>query len=250
MYILTSIIYDESLAYRYGMKSFFFFLLTSLALAACVDTATSVTPADPDWLRLEIPSGGEARQVAGDLDGTLFVATTFEIYKTSNRGKSWELIRRRHYGPQGIILRHDTLWNVTNGGGTPQQKFVYDRYADYTVDGGKTWQKDMNPTELRLQINAASATDGTVYTIRENSTPKAEDPLSAYVNPADILRQTAEGTTLLALPFRHGINALHLDSRNRLYVAVYGTHVPETNRILSSLTESPAVVYVSRRPQS
>ncbi|MGF7216808.1 hypothetical protein GGR92_002975 [Spirosoma lacussanchae] len=231
------------------MRAFFFFLLISLALAACVDTDTSVTSADPDWLRLEIPSGGEARQVAGGLDSTLFVATTLEIYKTSNRGKSWELIRRRHHGPQGIILRQDTLWNVTNRGGPPQQTFVYDRYADYTVDGGKTWQKDKNPTELRLQINAASATNGTVYTIRENSTPKTEDPSSAYVNPAGILRQTAGQTTLLALPFRHGINALHLDSKSRLYVAVYGTHIPETNRILSSPTESPAVIYLSRRPQ-
>lgn len=82
--------------------------------------------------------GGQAMDIAGSIDSVLFVATIFNIYKTSDAGRSWERIRSDHVGPQGLYLRRDTLWRLTSGGGTPNVKMVSGRFADYTVDGGKT----------------------------------------------------------------------------------------------------------------
>ncbi len=230
------------------MKSFFSVVVVGLLVAACTQRDRSaVLPEDPNWIRLEAPTGGQAMDVAGSIDSVLFVATMFDIYKTSDAGKSWVRIRSDHVGPQGLYLRRDTLWRLTNRGGTPAVKTVSGRFAEYTADGGKTWKKDTNSVELQRQINSVKAPAGTVYTVKENATPIPNTIGSAYVNPSDINRRAENGNTqLVAFPYKHIITSLLLDSKSRLYVAVSGTHIVETNRIYSCPDDAPSVVYVSR----
>ncbi len=231
------------------MKPFLIALTSSLLLTACLNNDTKqVTPEDPDWIRLEAPTGGEAMDVAGNIDSTLFVATTFEVYKTTNRGSSWELIRKDNLGPHAVYVKRDTLWVLLGRGGTGEAHYVFGTFANYTVDGGKTWQKYQNRTELKKQINSVKAPDGTTYTIKQNVTPYSPGSSSGYLNPYDITKQTNGSSSLVSFPLKHGINALQLDASNRLYVAVYGSHVPETNRIYCCPRELPSIVYVSRRP--
>ncbi|PRY27397.1 hypothetical protein CLV58_13330 [Spirosoma oryzae] len=225
-------------------------VIVGLLVAACTKTDRSaIMPEDPNWIRLEAPAGGQAMDVAGSVDSVLFVATLFNIYKTSDAGRSWERIRSDHVGPQGLYLRRDTLWRLTNRGGTPTVKTVSGRFAYYTADGGKTWKQDINSVELQRQINSVTAPGGTVYTVKENTTPIPNNIGSAYVNPSDINRQAENGNSrLVAFPYKHIITSLLLDSKNRLYVAVSGTHIVETNRIYCCPDDSPSVVYVSRNP--
>lgn len=232
------------------IKSFFSAALVGLIVVACTKTDRSaVLPKDPNWIRLEAPTGGQAMDVAGSIDSVLFIATTYAIYKTSDAGRSWERIRSDHTGPQGLYLRRDTLWRLTSRGGTPAVKTISGRFAYYTVDGGKTWKQDTNSVELRRQINSVTAPEGTVYTVKENATPIPNTIGSAYVNPSDIERQAKHGNSrLVAFPYKHVITSLLLDSKNRLYVAVSGTHIVETNRIYCCPDDSPSVVYVSRNP--
>lgn len=227
------------------MKSAFTAFFTGLLLASCMTTDKSVTPDDPDWIRLEAPTGGEAMDVAGNLDSTLFVATNYKVYKTTNQGRSWEVIRSSHYGPVGLYAKRDTLFILMQRYGN---KKVAERYPDYTVDGGKTWRRYPNATEFSRPINQVQAPDGTTYTVKENSTPMSASSNSAYVNPSDIRKDVVSVQGQIRFPFKHTITSLLLDSQNRLYVAVSGTHVPETNRIYCCPEELPSVVYISRRP--
>lgn len=230
------------------MKSLCTLFICSLLLTACLNNDTQpAAPDDPDWVRLAAPTGGEALSVAGNIDSTLFVATTFDIYKTANRGKTWELIRKGTVGPHGVYVKQDTLWALMGYGGTNKDRFVFGRFADYTVDGGKTWQPYRNPVELKKQINSVRAADGTSYTIKENVTPFTPGQPDGYVNPSEITKQLNGASTLVRFPFKHDIRALHLDTRNRLYVAVAGTYTPENNGIYCCPRELPSVVYVSRQ---
>lgn len=232
------------------MRSFLSAVVVGLTVIACTKTDRSaVVPKDPNWIRLEAPTGGEAMDVAGRIDSVLFVATTYDIYKTSDAGKSWERIRSEHTGPQGLYLRRDTLWRLTSRGGTLAVKTISGRFSDYTADGGKTWKKYTSSVELRRQTNSVTAPGGTIYTVKENATPIPNSVGSAYVNPSDISRQTANGDRqLVAFPYKHVITSLLLDAKNRLYVAVSGTHIVETNRIYCCPDDAPSVVYVSRNP--
>lgn len=231
------------------MKSISIALISGLLLTACLKNDTkTIVPDDPDWIRLEAPTGGEALDVAGNIDSTLFVATTFKVYKTANQGKTWEMIRERTIGPHGVFVRKDTLWVLMGRGGTNKDRYVFGTLADYTVDGGKTWQKYGNRNELRKQINSVKAPDGTTYAVKDNVTPFSPASSDGYVNPSDIVKQAGGSSGLLRFPFKHTISSLQLDAKNRLYVSVSGTHIPETNRIYCCPRELPSVVYVSKRP--
>lgn len=231
------------------MKSALCTLLIALLVTACIKT--DVTPvidnANPDWIRLTVPSGGEALNVAGNLDSTLFVATMFLIYRTSDQGRSWTMVRDRKGGPSGVIMRNDTVFLLANRLSSPTVKTASD-VTEFSTDMGETWQKYQyrasgEPTKV---LNRAEATNGSTYVIKENSTPIPNSP-SAYVNPSTLLRESQNGTTPVAFPFKHIITAIQLDATNRLYVTASGEHIPETNRIRSGDFNKPAYLYISKR---
>lgn len=229
------------------MKSSIVALLTGFLLSACVKTDTKIAVLeDPDWIRLEAPTGGEATDVAGNIDSTLFVATMFKIYRTTNQGKTWDVVWSDNTGPNAVLIKNDTLWHMRSI--ITSSKTVYtDNASDYSLDAGKTWKSyQWKPGNSYLttkrQINQVEAADGTRYLIKENVAP------DSYVNPSDIIRQTGNSQSQLRFPFKHVISSLLLDSKNRLYVAVSGTHIPETNRIYCCPRDLPSVVYVSKRP--
>ena len=229
------------------MKSILITLLSGLLLTACVKKdSETVLPEDPNWIRIEAPTGGEAFDVAGNIDSKLFVATVTKLYRTTNQGKTWDLIWSGNTGPNALLIRKDTLWHmrgiVTQGSfGSPAKVVRTDSPREYSLDAGKTWQPVKGYAEFGRQINRVAASGGTVYTVKDNAT-------NNYVNPSDILKKTGSLQTNVPFPFRHTINSLLLDSKNRLYVAVSGTYTPENNGIYCCPRELPSVVYVSRKP--
>ena len=150
------------------MKSFFSAALVGLIVVACTKTDRSaVLPKDPNWIRLEAPTGGQAMDVAGSIDSVLFIATTYAIYKTSDAGRSWERIRSDHTGPQGLYLRRDTLWRLTSRGGTLAVKTVSGRFAEYTADGGKTW-KPLRTLRPFSTLSAVPTSTHRILSARQN----------------------------------------------------------------------------------
>lgn len=225
------------------MKSVFITLLIGLALSACARTDTRIDlPDDPDWIRLEAPQDGEAMDIAGAIDSTLFVATAYHIYKTSNQGKTWESVWSGSQGVFGVIVQKDTIFIMRARSNNPShQQYAVVSPSDYSTDGGKTWHTYQDRFQLKRQVSPVSTAPDITYSIKVNI---ASD---GYVNPSDIIRWVGNGQRVIRFPFKHDINSLHLDAKNRLYVAVSGTWVPETDRIYCCSRELPSVVYVSRK---
>ncbi|MVM29580.1 hypothetical protein GO755_06015 [Spirosoma sp. HMF4905] len=203
-------------------------------------------PEDPDWIRLEAPAGGEAMDVAGNIDSVLFVSTMFKIYKTTDQGKTWDIIWSGNTGPNPVLIQKDTLWHlkgivtsVTKANSIKTVQTITPK--EYSLDAGKSWNAINGHAELGRQINRIKASNGTIYSIKENST-------NSTVNPSEITKQTATSLIPVRFPFKHTISSLLLDSQNRLYVAVSGTYLPESNGIYCCPRDLPSVVYVSKRP--
>ncbi len=232
------------------MKSILFALSMVLLVTACTkpEITSNIDNADPDWIRLTVPSGGETLTVAGNLDSTLFVSTMFLIYRTTDQGRSWKMVRDRKGGPSGVLMRNDTLFLLSNRWNTTTAQLASNA-TEFSTDQGETWQRywyrtSGEPTKI---LNRAKAPDRSVYVIKENTTP-VPNSSSRYINPSTLLRVSSTDSIPVTFPFKHVITAIQLDANNRLYVTVYGKHIPETNRILSSDFDKPAYLYVSKRP--
>lgn len=242
------------------MKSSFRLLLGLLTLASCRHTATDTpTPAeDPDWLKLEIPGGREANAIAGDLDGTLQVTTYKDAYISTDRGLTWQKTMD-FYGPvSGLVARHDTLVALNARGGDIQQPYAAVG-NHFSTDQGRTWQHTSSLTDpqrtlfnLQQPIGFVQTAAGLSYQIRFNYTP-APGVGSYYVEPSDLLRLEAGATSTLRLPAKKLLRNLHLDGQNRLYVGVAPCATKQDVRDCPECQpenglQSPAVVYVSRKP--
>ena len=226
-----------------------FTLFMCVLMSACVktDTPAPAVPEDPDWIRLEAPTGGEALDVAGNIDSTLFVATMFKLYRTIDQGKTWDLIWSGNTGPNAVLINKDTLWHMrgilTSVNTASKSKTVSTiNPSYYSLDGGTTWQSRISYADFGRQINSVKASDGILYTIKENIGS------DSYINPSTIVKQISGAQEIIRFPFKHIINSLLLDSKNRLYVAVSGTQIPETDHIYCCPRDLPSVIYVSRQP--
>lgn len=241
------------------MKSLYILALIGLLGTACQkDEATPQPPADPDWLQLTVPTDwgpDQAYSVAGDLDNTLLVAASTSIYATSDQGKTWRVARVVHTGA-GLLTRNDTIFALIGSGfiNNDLNKRVAGNADLYTTDLGKTWAyTQLLPRGLAryshvLKPLGRVATATRSYQTTENNILLS--PNSFRRAATDLMRVDATGQTVLRLPARHYLNDLHLDAKNRLYVAASGMYFDaKTNQAVENeTTRQRAVVYVSRRP--
>ena len=238
-----------------------FLLLATWALAGCRHQAADApTPAeDPDWIKLEIPKGREANAVFGDLDGTLVVTTYKDAYYTTDRGATWHQSFDFHTAKQALVARHDTLVALDQAGTDQRGHQVAVRGDYYSTDLGRTWSAVMSPAtyaaflSLRQRIDSVQA-GGVAYQFRLNYSPVAPGSNTYYSEPSDLLKTTAGAQSTLRLPAKHVLRNLYLDAKNRLYVAAAScAHRGSLTECEACQPEnglqSPAVVYVSRRPR-
>ncbi|GAB4032423.1 beta propeller repeat protein [Spirosoma jeollabukense] len=241
------------------VKKVFLFLTVLLVTVSCMHNDSPITsPAtsaeDPDWIRLEIPTGREAYAIAGDIDKTLLVSTWSKAYYSTDQGKSWRESKDFQGPIPGLFVRNDTTFAM-NG-------IRYDRQGTllgacdplyFTADYGQTWDYYSKYYKQYLDdilpIGMVKASTGTVYSIQAYSTPTAPGSTTSYVNPSEIRKQDTGTRQTVRFPFKHRLINLYVDTKNRVYVAASGgTYQPETNGFYCCEDTMPAVVYVSRRP--
>lgn len=252
-----ALLYARAIRKKQGLILLFVIMLFS----SCRNTDPQVViPAteDPNWIRLEIPTGREAYAIAGDLDKTLLVTTWTKAYYTTDQGKTWQESKDFHGRVPGLFVHRDTVFALQASG----QDEIGQPYASsaqyFTPDYGRTWQHSAKyySTYAGYQFYSGinqpqgivqSAT-GITYRIKQNGTPVSPGSTSLYTNPSELLKQDNFGVQTLRLPFAHKLLNLHLDASNRLYVAASGGTFDQNNQLYCCEDKTPAIVYVSRKP--
>lgn len=201
-----------------------------------------------DWILLKIPNGREAYAISGSIDDVLIVTTHTKVYRTEDSGKTWKE-GADFQGPMpGLIERNDSLFILA--GHSQFENYEYASVCNhFSTDKGLTWQRDIEGiySRLEVKIKYVQADLGIQYKIK-NNTSKIGNSVTSYINPSDIEKITNNGSDKLRIPFDYILNNLHLDDKNRLYVAASNGTVNEDRTVTSVGEGSPALVFISKNP--
>lgn len=236
-----------------SMKPIYLLALLFFVLGACQrDPADAVAPDYPDWVVLRSPDARAIQAVSGDLDGTLVITTSFTIYQTKDRGKTWRTANYRdNLGIFGFLQRQDTLLALTSqlGSALDSTTAFAANPSSFSLDEGATWQRYRNwnraAFEPRVARNRVNVPSGTEYSIDFLLTPTAPRSRSFYVETVGIKTSTGR---LLTLPQNHQITSLYVDAKSRLYVTA-SAPLCGTPEKFAFCGEQNGMLYVSKKPQ-
>lgn len=228
-----------------------FVALPLLLLGACHQNADKlVAPEYPDWYALRAPDDRAIQAVTGDLDGTLIITTSFHIYRTTDRGKTWQPSDYKgHSGLFGFTQRGDSLLALLAGRGSIVDSTAV-AYASggslFSLDQGATWQPDPDYSHflLLVPLNRLKNPAGTEYSITVRKTP-VRGSSSFYLETTGIKSQTGRR---LMLPRDHQIKSLYFDKQSRLYVAA-SAPLCGTRENFAFCGAENGILYVSKKPQ-
>ena len=240
------------------MKKLLLLLCIAFGVGSC-KKENSLAMEDPDWIRLEIPTGQEAYAIAGDVDKTLLVTTWTKAYYSTDRGKTWQESKNFQGPVPGLLVRNDTVFALKASGRNNEGQRFATMTTYCTIDYGVSWRScaEYFPTpagyafysDLVQPIGIAQTSTGISYRIKENLTPLSSGSNSSHINPSEIRREDNYGQQTVRFPFKHNLLNLYLDSSNHLYVAASGsTFVEQTNGFYCCDDKMPAIVYVSKKP--
>ncbi|RAK02666.1 hypothetical protein LX87_00786 [Larkinella arboricola] len=245
------------------MKKLIYLCLAVLAFSCKKNEPEFVLPTYNDWYVFQSPTDRPIEGVWGDIDKTLLISTGIAVYRSVDRGKTWqEVVGNSRIGIFGIIKHQDTLFTMT-GLSSVQKNAVVQHQAlvnpdSYSLDDGRTWQpyKGYNaaldyhrlPEESRrrLFINPVSTSTRESYTINMVYLDDSTKALRRFETPGVM---TATGRRI-DLPQLHQLKSLYLDASERLYLA--GTDAVCSNGQRFAFCNSQAgrgMVYVSKRPR-
>jgi hypothetical protein len=232
------------------MKKVFLLFAVSLIVSSCDEPIVGVEEY-ADWVRLSIPNGREAFAIAGDIEETLLVATWTKAFYTSDKGQTW-VESKDFQGPvRGFLQRQDTVVALfsehTNEDGTRGASTGY----LYTLDLGRTWKYEESGKYLTASapIGTAESAWGIKYRIKNNQTPVENTQGVFLVNPSTIEKWPHLDNDWMALefPIKVKANNLHLDRKNRLYIAASSGSFNEANSLQVPDEKSPAWIFISKR---
>lgn len=226
--------------------------LPLLLLAACHQDADKlVAPDYPDWYALRAPDNRAIQAVTGDLDGTLIITTTYHIYRTTDRGQTWQPSDYKgNSGLFGFAQRGDSVLALLAGrsSGVDSTSTEYASNGElFSLDQGATWQPDRNLTHFAIlaPLNRVKNPAGTEYSITLRLTPTSPGGGSSYVEITGIKSQTGRRLTL---PHDHQIKSLYFDKQSRLYVAASAPLCGRRENF-AFCGEQNGILYVSKQPQ-
>lgn len=236
------------------MKSIGYGLVLLLVLAACHrDNPDTVQPEYTAWYILRSPDAGSIDAVWGDIDRTVVIAsTTLALYRTTDRGESWQQVYAKNQPVTGLVMQKDTLF-ATSGMLYAGGEVTLVNTALYSIDLGATWltYHRINPTfdlvgyagNSGIKTNPVTATNGVTYTIRRQYLNDSTKIRGRFITPG-VVTQTGRQ---IDLPKRHQLRSLALDAKGRLYAAG-SDEVCELSPNFRYCNGGKGVVYVSKNP--
>ncbi|SES83666.1 hypothetical protein [Hymenobacter actinosclerus] len=235
------------------MKSLFVGALVVVSLAACQkDKEAQPTVIEyADWYALRAPDDRAIEAVAGDIDGTLTITTSFTVYQTKDRGKTWQTgDYANRIGIRGFYQQQDTLLALAAGGGYGSNTNT--EYAlspeVFSLNQGLTWQRyrDWRPSlALRVKRNRATAATGTEYSIEYQETPVGPNSSTVYIDYLGVQTSTGQHLTL---PQQHQLKSLYFDAKSRLYIAASAPLCGQ-GRDFKFCGDQKGTLYISKQPR-
>ena len=243
------------------VKTLSSFLLL-VGILSCNETQPDkIAPEYPDWYTLKAPIDEPIQGVWGEWEKTLVIATTYNLFRSTDQGKNWQQVDQQQQGISGIVQHRDTLFvlnGVTTYGPIGGLKQIMANVAKFSVDNGQTWQAyrkynpyfdrpRLEPIDQKLYINPVTAKAGTTYTInRDFITGSATN--GTYETPGVI----TDDDRRIDLPQLHQLNSLYLDIQQRLYIsgtdAVCGRGGSGQSFSFCNSKNGRGVVYISKSP--
>lgn len=244
------------------MKKLFYVCLAILAFSCKKNEPAFVLPKYEDWYVFQSPTDRPIEGVWGDIDKTLLISTGIAVYRSVDRGKTWQdVIPHSSNGIFGIIEQQDTLFAMTglsNRGAGLTYRQALSNPSQYSIDNGRTWQQynRYNPTldydrlseaeKRRFFINPVTTAGGNSYIINIVYLDDSTQARRRFETPGVV---TAAGRRI-DLPQLHQLNSLYLDASERLYLA--GTDAVcgrDPNFAFCNSKEGRGMVYVSKKPR-
>jgi hypothetical protein len=252
------------------MKTLLYVALLGLALSCTKTESDIVAPKNDsvqddyaDWYTVKAPIDDRIEGVWGSYEKTLLISMMNRVFRSTDKGKNWELVHKQSIGIFGFVQNQDTLFTM-NGLVSQTFKDAYQQvliHADnYSLDDGKTWQRysgrnavlsdipKFDSVDKRLRINPVIASNGTSYRINRVFLDGPTATVGIFETPGVV---TPTGRRL-DLPQLHQLQSLHLDEQQRLYLvgsdAVCGRgHSGEAFKFCNS-KGGRGVVYISKKP--
>lgn len=236
------------------MKSILLACLSLFILSSCQKDKNEIviqnpveieTPIEnPDWYILTAPDARPIEGVYGDIDKSIVITTGLKIYKTDDKGKTWQM--GNYNEPIGIFSFtevQDTLlvFNTKSmvSGPSKDQSIYATRPSFYSTDKGISWfpYENIGYTEKdpAVLLNKAFTQNGTEYKI-------SQTVVDGYVDTDIIATSTGQK---VSLPQNHQIKSLYFDKKDRLYVSASAA-VCGTGNNFSFCKGENGVLYVSK----
>lgn len=236
------------------MKSVLLACLSVFILSSCQKDKNDIEIQNPaeietpientDWYILTAPDARPIEGVYGDIDNSLVITTGLKIYKTDDKGKTWQT--GNYNKPIGIfsftevrdtLLVFNTKSQITNKAN--EQSIYATRPSFYSMDKGISWFPYENVTftekDPRVLLNKASSSAGTEYKIDNID-------IQGNAEPAGITTSIGQK---ISLPQNHQIKSLYFDKKDRLYVSASAAFCGGGNSFSFCKGEN-GVLYISK----
>lgn len=207
---------------------------------------------DENWMRIELPDGGEALAVAGSIDDTLLVTTMYNTYMVTDNGTKFSLTKQHLNNTPGLLVVKDTIFAL-NGSTYDEKsgKHYASAASYYTLDKGLTWHGNIrNPFQRRTEIGLVTDKDNVTYKLKYSTGPYEKIPGFTFVLRTGIYKIKDGLESPLEHPIKdHQPKNLYLDNKGRLYIPTGGSF-DDAGVYIGASIFSPVYIYISKEPMS
>lgn len=243
------------------MKKLIYVWIVVLILSCKKDEPVFVLPTYNDWHVFQSPTDQSIEGVWGDIDKTLLISTGIDVYRSVDRGKTWqEVLGNSTIGISGILYHRDTLFTMSGLFNVQKNTVILHQALanpqHYSLDDGRTWQRYsrynasleyMRLSEegkRRLFINPVYVSTGESYSFNKVYLDDSTHLTRRFVMTGVV---TSTGRRV-DLPQLHQLRCLYLDASERLYLAGTDAMCRQGEKfVFCNSKEGRGMVYVSKQ---
>ena len=232
------------------MKNSLLVVFVLFVAVSCQRDKEEVQPEYENWYPLKAPIPKYVEAVHGDIDGTVVIATMFNVFWTNDRGKTWTESRYDapiSFGISGFVTTNDTLILLGGIDHSDSVSYAVNIYL-YSIDKGVSWQrfKSLRGRRDKATLNIVTTPSGDTYRIKKTYTPVTKGTYTTLYPEIEGLL-SSDGR-LLKLPARQQTKSLYLDTKQRIYVAGSGPICGTSPNEFNACGDENGVVYISKQP--